>query len=133
MAAHDVAETQVQNENLFQDREKSQECPICFGEFKADEKFQLLPCAHKFHLDCLETYTSTKDKHWADIPCVKCNTTASHVATLHVDVDATNQEHFEDGQSRSTNFETQLEGNLLEGRAAEESIHEEDLDPDMIE
>ena len=37
-------------------KEESDECSVCLGKFVEDETLKLLPCAHKFHKECIETW-----------------------------------------------------------------------------
>ena len=67
MAADDFTDTMIQDDDKL--------CPICFAELEED--VQLLPCTHKFHLDCLIEYAGAKDMQWADLPCAKCKTIPS--------------------------------------------------------
>jgi hypothetical protein len=71
MAAPELADTLVQDEEV---------CPICLVAIDKED-VQHLPCAHKFHLECLETYADTKGEHWADMKCVKCKTIPSDVVS----------------------------------------------------
>ena len=35
-----------------------EECSVCLGKFVEEESLKLLPCSHKFHKECIETWLS---------------------------------------------------------------------------
>ena len=38
--------------------DECEECSVCLGKFVEDESLKLLPCSHKFHKECIETWLS---------------------------------------------------------------------------
>ena len=53
MAGDDFTDTMIQDDDNL--------CPICYAELEED--VQLLPCAHKFHLDCILEYAGAQGVH----------------------------------------------------------------------
>ena len=40
----------------LEDEEEEERCTICLTDFVHDEEIKQLDCAHKFHVECLETW-----------------------------------------------------------------------------
>ena len=59
-AIDSLAEFKYSNEKKSNDskQEECDECSICLGKFVEDETLKLLPCTHKFHKECVETWLS---------------------------------------------------------------------------
>ena len=47
-------------------------CAICQLALLADEEKQWLPCSHLFHRECIDSYASAHNEHFADMPCPEC-------------------------------------------------------------
>ena len=47
-------------------------CPICKEDFRDDEEVETIACGHKFHMECIDTYASSKQCHVADLACPMC-------------------------------------------------------------
>ena len=52
-----------------------------------DEPLQLLPCTHRFHDYCLMQLATTRNKHWADVPCSVCRSVPNDVADNMTEAD----------------------------------------------
>ena len=48
------------------------QCIICQCAIDDQGDREVLPCAHKFHLTCLEEYGATAGKSYLDLPCGMC-------------------------------------------------------------
>ena len=71
-----AASTQVSDaEAQFEDAGEAsvtEICPVCQDTLVPTDEIQVLPCGHKLHTACLDSYSSSKNAHWVDLPCAMC-------------------------------------------------------------
>ena len=62
---------------------QDEKCPICMQDLDHEEEpFDILPCTHKMHSQCLESYAAAKSTHWTHLPCALCRIIPSAAAIL---------------------------------------------------
>ena len=61
--------------------DEGRQCAICHDCISEDEENRFLPCAHNFHLDCLEAYARAKQTDVDNLPCPECRIIPSHAAS----------------------------------------------------
>lgn len=47
---------------VVQDEVKGENCAICLSEFEIGCQIKTLPCAHKYHVDCIDKWLETQNK-----------------------------------------------------------------------
>ena len=54
------------------DEEEALECGVCADILNDGCPVHALPCAHTFHLECLQSYGEARGKHFEGLPCPTC-------------------------------------------------------------
>ncbi|CAG8462957.1 6008_t:CDS:10 [Paraglomus brasilianum] len=47
---------------LSKDKSNGERCTICLSEYETSERLRDLPCAHDFHIDCIDAWLKNSDK-----------------------------------------------------------------------
>ena len=68
-----TAGTGQQSKNFVEDEEEEQ-CPICFDPYCDNDQLRVLPCMHRFHVECVDVWLVKNKscplcKHEIDKPC----------------------------------------------------------------
>ena len=61
-------------------------CPFCREKYEEGDEVSFLPCTHKVHKDCLDTFMEVRNVDLHEVPCPICRATPDELLALEDEI-----------------------------------------------